>query len=647
MDKDINRRPVKDLDRTSPLAWTSWIILGLFVLTGLFVVSRFNYLLFHTLVEMFSVAVAWSVFVLVWNARHFMKNDALLNLGTAYLFIGFLDLLHTLAYQGMGVFAGHWGINLPTQLWVAGRYMEAAALLFFALLLGQRVRIALPLAGWSGVTALLLLTIFVWRIFPDCFVDGVGLTPFKIGSEYLICLILLAAMVILRHRREIIDSKVYRLMLASMLVTILAELSFTLYVDVYGIFNQLGHYFKLISFLLIYLALIQSGLRRPFALLFRALGEERAALHKSEALFRKVFEILPIGLWIADKNGKLIQGNPAGVAIWGAEPHVDQKEYEIFRARRLPSGEEIAPDDWALASTVNKGETIVDELLEIDAFDGKKKIILNYTAPILDSNGEVEGAVVVNQDITERKMAEDEISLINQQLEKVNAEKDQLFSIIAHDLKSPMAGIFNTSQILAQEAESLPRDELRFISTEMYKSSKNALELLNDLMQWSRMNQGGMDFSPEECSLYELARTSLYTARDVAEKKNVAINCDIAQDLVVLADQPMINTVFRNVIFNAIKFTPQGGNIYVTAKQAGSLVEVCVHDEGIGMNDAILSSIFSIDKSKIQFGTEGEKGTGLGLILCKEFVEKHGGKIRVESQPGEGTKVFFTLTAVP
>jgi PAS domain S-box-containing protein len=132
------------------------------------------------------------------------------------------------------------------------------------------------------------------------------------------------------------------------------------------------------------------------------------ALRKSENRFKKVFDMLPIGLWIADEKGKLVQGNPAGVKIWGMEPKVGQNEYGVFKARRLPSKQEIAPDDWALAHTINEGKTIVDELLEIDAFDGKKKIILNYTAPLLDSTGKVEGAIVVNQDITERKRAEEE-----------------------------------------------------------------------------------------------------------------------------------------------------------------------------------------------------------------------------------------------
>ncbi|MFN2266990.1 MAG: sensor histidine kinase, partial [Desulfonatronovibrio sp.] len=184
---------------------------------------------------------------------------------------------------------------------------------------------------------------------------------------------------------------------------------------------------------------------------------------------------------------------------------------------------------------------------------------------------------------------------------------------------------------------------ISLMSATMHNSTRNTMALLEDLLQWARMSQGGMDFSPEECSLYELASSSLDTARDVANKKGIAIQSDIPADLTVIVDQAMINTVIRNVIFNAIKFSHQGGNITITAQKASPFVEVCVQDEGIGMDEAIMSKIFSLDKNKRQYGTGGEKGTGLGLILCKEFVEKHGGQIWLESEPGKGTKVFFTL----
>jgi len=153
---------------------------------------------------------------------------------------------------------------------------------------------------------------------------------------------------------------------------------------------------------------LQSSIEMAFELFdaFTSLKEHQNEIKKNEAFLRKIFEILPIGLWIADENGTLQKGNPAGVRIWGDEPHVGQDEYGVFKARRLPSGEEIQPYDWALAHSVNEGVTIKDELLEIDTLDGKKKIILNYTAPVLDDNNNIQGAIIVNQDITERKMAE-------------------------------------------------------------------------------------------------------------------------------------------------------------------------------------------------------------------------------------------------
>ncbi|WP_291323698.1 HAMP domain-containing sensor histidine kinase, partial [Desulfonatronospira sp.] len=132
-------------------------------------------------------------------------------------------------------------------------------------------------------------------------------------------------------------------------------------------------------------------------------------------------------------------------------------------------------------------------------------------------------------------------------------------------------------------------------------------------------------------------------AQNVADKKDITLKSDIPYDLVVLVDQLMINTVIRNVIFNAVKFTNRGGNISITASQTGPDVQVCISDNGIGMSESILSTAFSVDKSKRQLGTDGEKGTGLGLVLCKEFVEQHGGRIWLESDPGKGTKVFFTL----
>jgi len=167
-------------------------------------------------------------------------------------------------------------------------------------------------------------------------------------------------------------------------------------------------------------------------------------LQKRESLLQKIFDVLPVGLWFADKDGKLLRGNPAGVKIWGAEPKVAPAKYGVFKARRLPSGEEIAPEDWALVHTVKEMVTVVDEMLEIDAFDGKKKVILNYTAPVLDDQGAIQGAIVVNLDITERKQAEEELKTSRSQLRALSRRLQQIREedriAIAREIHDEMGG---------------------------------------------------------------------------------------------------------------------------------------------------------------------------------------------------------------
>ena len=191
--------------------------------------------------------------------------------------------------------------------------------------------------------------------------------------------------------------------------------------------------------------------------------QAQEALRERESFLQKIFDILPVGLWFVDKNGNLMRGNPAGVKIWGAEPHVAPSEYGVFRARRLPSGKEIAPDDWALVHTIKYGMTIVDELLEIDAFDGKKKVILNYTAPVMDDHGEIQGAIVLNQDITDRKRAEEQLQQTLESLRKsVNTTVQAMVSAVesrdpytaGHQIRSA-----NLARAIATEM-GLPKEKI-------------------------------------------------------------------------------------------------------------------------------------------------------------------------------------------
>ena len=260
----------------------SWVLL----LSGLYLTSLYSYLLFHSLSEIFSIVVACGIFMIAWNSRQFLDNNYLLFIGIAYLFVGGLDLLHTLAYKGMGVFQAH-GANLPTQLWIAARYIESFSLLIAPLVLGRKLRSSFVLMGYFLVVVMLLASIFHWRIFPDCFVEGVGLTPFKKWSEYIICLILICSIALLVRKQEEFDKVVLKLLVASIFLTIAAELAFTFYISVYGISNLFGHFCKIISFYLIYKAIIETGLTKPYDLLFRDLKQSEEALRGKEAAMRE------------------------------------------------------------------------------------------------------------------------------------------------------------------------------------------------------------------------------------------------------------------------------------------------------------------------------------------------------------------------
>ncbi len=249
-----------------------WLLLTLAAGILLYLLSRTNYLLFHVLVELLSVVLAAAVFTIGWNARQLVVSPLFLILATGFLATGFVDLFHTLTYKGMGVFALA-GSNLSIQLWIVARTLEAVTFLLAALHLGRDQRFSAWLWLWSFGGAALLLSASIWplQIFPTCFVEGTGLTPFKILCEYLIAVTLAGAGLLFWRRREHLGPRLGGLLLTALVFNIASELSFTLYVDPYGPANFVGHLLKLITVVLVYHALVEGTLRTPYGTLFREL----------------------------------------------------------------------------------------------------------------------------------------------------------------------------------------------------------------------------------------------------------------------------------------------------------------------------------------------------------------------------------------
>ena len=259
------------------VSWSLFFLLGTF---GLFLISRRDFLLFHSIVEMAAVAVAVTVFSIGWNARSIVRNNTLLILSLAYLPVAALDFFHAFSYKGMGLLAAG-GTNVPTQFWTAGRYLESAAFLGAALCtrLRRPIKAELLLVGYGVVAAALILSIYPFHLFPVCYRGGIGLTPFKIGSEYVISALFALAGVLLWRRRAFLSNDILYFILGALVAKILSELSLTLYVDVYGVYNFTGHMLKLVSVVLIYRALVDGSLRKPYASLFRDLSSSEEDLH--------------------------------------------------------------------------------------------------------------------------------------------------------------------------------------------------------------------------------------------------------------------------------------------------------------------------------------------------------------------------------
>ncbi|MEI6577429.1 MAG: HAMP domain-containing sensor histidine kinase [Bacteroidota bacterium] len=224
------------------------------------------------------------------------------------------------------------------------------------------------------------------------------------------------------------------------------------------------------------------------------------------------------------------------------------------------------------------------------------------------------------------------------------SEKDKFFSIIAHDLRSPLTTFLGFTQLLEAELDTMTLKEIQLIAKSMRSSATNLFNLLGNLLEWSRMKRGVTPFFPDTLFLLDTISGGLQTIADSALQKTIAVQYDIPGDLQVFADQFMLTSTVRNLVSNAVKFTKPGGTISISANSStANWVTMFIKDTGIGMDQETLSKLFQLDGQINRIGTEGELSTGLGLLLCKEFVEKHGGSLWAESEEEIGSTFCFTL----
>jgi len=384
-------------------------LIFIIIVIGLIFMSFNNFLLFHSLVELFSIITAAIIFIIAVYSHSKTTNNFLLILGIAYGFIGGFDLVHTLVYKGMGIFETG-GSNLATQLWMIARYMESVSIVISFLFINKikKYNYKKIIYLYSVISLLILLTLY-FKVFPTCYIEGEGLTLFKIISEYIISGILIYGLFLLYKNRDYFKNNIYNLIFVSIILTILSEISFTFYISVFGISNIVGHIFKLLSVILIFKAIVETGFKRPYDLLFREVEIKNKELEDKTVKLQEQNNFLSITLYsigdaviVTDKEGTIERLNKRAQELTQWDIEEAQGEYitEVFHIVNVKTRKTV---DNPVKKVLEKGKTVgLANHTKLIAKDGTEYHIADSAAPIKDENGELLGAILVFRDVTEQ-----------------------------------------------------------------------------------------------------------------------------------------------------------------------------------------------------------------------------------------------------
>ncbi len=378
---------------------------------------------------------------------------------------------------------------------------------------------------------------------------------------------------------------------------------------------------------------------------YEVISKQKVLLSNSELKYKNlsnqltaILDHIPGLVFYKDRNNNFIRVNRyVAEAYKKSKEELEGKNLNEFYSSE--EAEKYYEDDLQV---INSGEAKIN-IIEPWQTNLGLKWVSTSKIPFIDDRGEIIGVIGISLDITDLKNADDEIRVKNEQLRNLNSEKDKFFSIIAHDLKSPFNSIVGFSDLLVEKIDAGAFKDAKRYATIILNSSERAVELLSNLMDWSRSQTGRMEFTPEPVEMTSFISEIIQFYHSIATQKSIHIGQNFKSEINIFADKAMVGTVMRNLISNAIKFTNNGGKITVSAEEKQHEVVISVKDNGVGISGDVASKLFRIDENITTRGTNNEKGTGLGLILCKEFIEKHGGRIWVESEPGQGSAFSFSL----
>jgi PAS domain S-box-containing protein len=361
-------------------------------------------------------------------------------------------------------------------------------------------------------------------------------------------------------------------------------------------------------------------------------------LEVSRNKYVNLFDFSPIPYFTLDPVGKIMEVNLSASKMFG----IDRK---ILIGKRFSSFILIDEKDIFNSFIKTVFASPVKHSCELKVMNKDKRVLSVLLEGLklddmLESGPKCQVALI---DLTEYKRIEVSLKESNEELKKLNSTKDKFFAIIAHDLRNPFQSLLSTSELLATEIETLSQEDIALFSQGLHNNLTKFYGLLENLLNWSMMQKNMLEYKSTSINLYDAVNKIIEISNQNAVKKNISISNKVENEIFVIADVDMLRSVIQNLILNAIKFTQMEGLVNISSDEKDGFVEVSVQDTGIGIDPEKSSKLFNFETIFTTNGTAGEKGTGLGLPLCKEFVERNGGKIWIESELGKGSKFTFTL----
>ncbi|MBI3578431.1 MAG: PAS domain S-box protein [Ignavibacteriales bacterium] len=368
-------------------------------------------------------------------------------------------------------------------------------------------------------------------------------------------------------------------------------------------------------------------------------------LKKSEKGYRDLFDNAPQGMFQSSPEGKLINANRALLRLLGYDSREELAGMNLGDLYINPDDRKVLGKALEIKGYCNNIE------LKLRRKDGKTITVLEHSRAIKDDTGNVSMYEGILEDITTRKALEDQIrhnmetlKASEETLKSLNAQKDKLFSILSHDLRSPFTSILGFCDILINEGEQLQPEERKEFMNYIKASAQQQLALVNKLLDWSRLETDRVQLDIKEIDLYGAVQSSIIALTGTAKQKEIDLVSNLPTNMNIRGDAQLLQQIFTNLIGNSLKFTPRRGKIAIElAKESKDFWVINVSDTGVGIPASDMPKIFKAEEMYTRPGIEGEQGTGLGLPICYEIVQKHGGNIEVASQEGKGTTFRVTF----